>query len=189
MTSGSRPVLTPDLQTVADTVKTVLSRLAKARLHVSAGAVAIGEQTVFRAHVATSRFDLAEALGAHAVGLDFANEDPQGFDVTVSNAMRLRALPPTWEASSLPVEEIQEALTILRQDASAAGMALYLGENTLRGIPDSVSFHLAGSDDLAFSSHVAMLIGLSARETDPAPFERACSHALARLNRADGDPG
>lgn len=177
----------PLLEKMADNAATVLTRIAASRLQVSAGLAAIGDQTALRVHIATSRFDLAEALAAHAIGLYIAGADPDGFEVAVSNAMSWRVIPPTWEASSLPVEAIQEAVTILRADASAAGLALYLGENTLRGVPDSVTLHLAPSDDLAFSSHVAILVGLSTRDADPATFERACARELTRLNEAD-DP-
>ena len=186
MTPGYSRGSVPLLEQLANNARATLTRMAHGGLHVSAGLVAVGNEIAFRLHIANTRHDLADALAAHAIGLALAAADPDSFDVTVSNATRLRIFPPSWDASSLPVEVIQEEIATLRADASALGLALYLGENTLTGIPESVSIHLAQNDDLAFSSHVAMLAGLSSRETHPATFERACAIELERLSGADG---
>lgn len=140
-------------------------------------------KTVYTIHIALTRADAELTQTTYFAGLTIAGGNEEMFATTVKNAQPLRNAQGYRVASGLPAEAIDAALEELRVNLMVRGVALYVGEYAQDGVPDAIVAHLALTEDLAFSSHVAFLAGLQLRRQDPNEFEQL---ARAFISQQEG---
>ncbi|MGF6440574.1 hypothetical protein [Paraburkholderia youngii] len=132
----------------------------------------LGGKTLYTIHIAQTRADAILTQTTFFAGLTLAGGSEEMFAATVANAKPLRHAQGYRVASNLPAEAIDAVMEEFRVNLAVRGVALYVGEYAQDGLTDVLVAHLALSEDLAFSSHVALLTGLQWRRQDPHEFEQ-----------------